>query len=371
MSPFLVLYFQDLGFTGSLIGILVGVPRLVTLVGGPAWSGIADVTSQHRRILILALVGTALSAGAMLITENFWAMMVLVCLFALFMAPVMPLVDNAVLDLLGAQRNAYGQQRLWGTIGWGASTAALGIVTQHWGLRWMFYAYLLLIGIALVFVLRLKIPSVSLSTPFRKGLAVMMANRLMVVLMVTVFLLGLFGAMVRSYIVLHLGALGASRTVIGWAMTLGVVGELPIFFLGDRLLRQWGARGLMGFSALIFAAQAFLFALIEAPYLMLPAQMLHGPSFSAMLMARVSYAKTLAPKGMGATAQAVLGALGGGFSGALGAALGGVLYDAVGGAALFALSGLGGLVALGVFWVGSRQGAGVKGEVQRQTGLQD
>jgi len=35
--PFLVLYYQDLKFTGAQIGLLTGIPPLITLFAAPLW----------------------------------------------------------------------------------------------------------------------------------------------------------------------------------------------------------------------------------------------------------------------------------------------------------------------------------------------
>jgi len=349
ISPFLVLFFEHLGFSGTRIGVLVGIPRLVALVGGPAWSVLADATHQHRRLLAGSICGTLAVVLGMAIAHDFWVFVVLMGLFALCMAPVTPLVDNAVLDLLGDRRDAYGRQRLWGTIGWGVSTAALGYVTERFGLSWIFGAYLSLMSVALFLALRLPISKPTMGTAFWYGVRALVGNRMLLMLAVTVFLLGMCSAMVRSYLLLHLGALGASRSLIGWAMTLGVVGELPVFFFGGGMLRRWGPRGLMLVAIGIFTVQAGLFSVIGSPWLILPVQMLHGPSFSALLTSRVAYAKKLAPPGLGTTAQSLLGAIAGGLSGAAGVAVGGVVYDTVGGVGLFQLAALGSGVALVFF----------------------
>ena len=101
LSPFLVLYYQQLGFSGRQIGLLTGLPPLVTLVSSTLWSGAADATQQHRWVLALALCGTLGAVLALSFTSRFIYLIPVVGLYAFFLAPVTPLVDNAVLDMLG------------------------------------------------------------------------------------------------------------------------------------------------------------------------------------------------------------------------------------------------------------------------------
>ena len=42
ISPFLVLYYQELGFSGTQIGLLTGVSPLVTFFSATLWTGLAD-----------------------------------------------------------------------------------------------------------------------------------------------------------------------------------------------------------------------------------------------------------------------------------------------------------------------------------------
>jgi PPP family 3-phenylpropionic acid transporter len=42
--PFLVLYYQSLGFSGAQIGLLSGLTPLVIMIGAPFWTGLADKT---------------------------------------------------------------------------------------------------------------------------------------------------------------------------------------------------------------------------------------------------------------------------------------------------------------------------------------
>ena len=83
--------------------------------------------------------------------------------------------------------------------------------------------------------------------------------------------------------------------------------------------------------------------------------MLHGPSFSTQLTARIAYAKEIAPEGMGATAQGILSGVSAGLAASCGAVLGGVLYDSVGAVIAFRLASAGALLGLCFFMIVGRR----------------
>ncbi|MCJ7549478.1 MAG: MFS transporter, partial [Anaerolineae bacterium] len=60
-SPFLVLYFSELGLDGRQIGVLRGIAPLITVVAAPLWSALADATRRHKLVRMGAIVGSWLA----------------------------------------------------------------------------------------------------------------------------------------------------------------------------------------------------------------------------------------------------------------------------------------------------------------------
>ncbi|MBK6433511.1 MFS transporter [Candidatus Amarolinea dominans] len=103
--PFLALYYAQNGMSASQIGLLSGLLPLVTLVSAPLWGGLADATQRHRPVLLLAMAGSIVAVAALSQTSGLRWLIPLVILNAFFLAPVIPLVDNTVLTMLGDRRS--------------------------------------------------------------------------------------------------------------------------------------------------------------------------------------------------------------------------------------------------------------------------
>jgi len=179
---------------------------------------------------------------------------------------------------------------------------------------------------------------VSLQSSFFKSFRLLMRNPQWRVLILTVFIVEISRAIVRNFLFLHLNDLNAGRDLMGWSLMFATLGELPVFFFAERMLKSWGPRGLLTFSIAASVIQALLFSMIGATWLVLPFQLLHGPAFSAGHVARINYAREVAPPGLGATAQGILASVGMGLAGSSGALIGGVLYDAVGAPTAFRIA---------------------------------
>jgi PPP family 3-phenylpropionic acid transporter len=357
LMPFLSLYYAQLGLSGRQIGLLAGLLPLITIIVAPVWGALADTTRRHGRLLTLAIGGTLLSVLALSRATSMVGLLPIVVVYALFSAPIIPLVDNTVVAMLGERRDEYGKQRLWGAVGWGIAAPVAGQLIDRSGLGWAFYGYLALMFGGMVASTRLPVSHASIGGQFRTGLRSLATNRPWMAFLFTT-LIGFVGlAMAISFLFLYLDDLGADKTLMGLSLTVATLSELPVWFFSDRLLRRWGARGTLALSLLACAGQAFAYSFMRTPWLVLPIQLLHGPAFSAMWAAGVSYASEMAPEGMGATAQGVFAGVAMGLRSALGAFLGGLLYDGLGPTLMFRWGGVSALVGLLLFALaGRRQG---------------
>ncbi|MCX8066339.1 MAG: MFS transporter, partial [Anaerolineae bacterium] len=165
--PFLPLYYQEIGLTGTQIGLLAGLFPLLSWVSAPAWGALADRTGQHR-LLLGVMIGGAIGFALILpVLRTFLGLILVVALFSFFFAPIMPVVDNITLQTLETRKESYGQIRLWGAVGWGVAAPIVGQLAESGGILWSFWAYAALLGFGLLFVL--CIPSVQRKGPSSRG----------------------------------------------------------------------------------------------------------------------------------------------------------------------------------------------------------
>ncbi len=353
LLPFLTLYYRESGLSGAQIGLLAGISPIITWLAAPLWGALADGTQKHRIVLIMAIIGTMCMVALLSLASGLWWLLPIVVGYSFFFAPIMPLVDNSVLDLLGERRALYGRQRVWGAIGWGVSGAAAGALVDRFGLGISFYSFLFIFAIALYISTRLEISGGTIGQPFWQGIKTMASNRPLLVFLISVLTASLGSGLVQNYIFLYLSDLGASKTLMGVSQTVSTLSEMPVFFFSAVLLRRFGARGLLLFSLTAYVIRLFAYTLLPPVWLVLPINLLHGATFSALWVAGVSYANEVAPKGMGATTQGLFTGMTMGLGAAGGALLGGTMYDTLGPVVMFRTAGTCVLVGLIFFaWAG-------------------
>jgi PPP family 3-phenylpropionic acid transporter len=355
LMPYLPLHYREIGLSGAQIGLLAGLSPIITWIAAPFWGALADSTRQHRAILTVTMVGSmcmvALLSGA---TGLLW-LLPIVAANAFFMAPMMPLVDNSLMEQLGERRYLYGRQRMWGSIGWGIAAAGAGLLVDYFGLSFSFYAYLLFMALGLVISYRMVVSGGPIGKPFWTSVGILTKNRALLIFLISVLFAGIGSSLVHNYLFLYLADLGASTTLMGLSQTVATFSEVPVFLLSAVLLRKIGARGLLLLSLAAYVVRLLAYAYLMPPvWVVLPIAMLHGLTFSALWVAGVSYANEVAPQGMGATAQGLFTGMSMGLGSALGALLGGALYDNFGPVVLMQTAAMIVLVGLLFFAVAGR-----------------
>ena len=346
LIPFFVIFYQTLGFNGTQIGLLTGVPPLITLVCAPLGTALADSTHRHKLIMGLGLASAVVMAILLPAFASFAVVFAIIALYNIFISPVGSLADSATMTMLGDEKAKYGRIRLGGTIGWGVFAPIAGVFVQNYGLNiafWMFAAIML----ANLFV--------SQNFDFGKhedhassngGMKTLLTNRKWIFFLLASFVGGLGAFSVASYLYPYMAELGATKTQMGIASFVATATELPIFFFGNRLVKRFGSQRLFLSALALMGVRSLLFAGASVSWMVYVIQALGGMMFPAMWLAGVSYAEENAPIGLKSTAQGLFSAMSFGFGSAVGGFIGGILLESMGGRSMFMVLGVVILVSL-------------------------
>lgn len=340
LFPFLPLYYQELGLSGSQIGILAGISPLISMVGMPFWTGIADATRRHKGMLSFAIIGAVVMVFIVSQITVFLWLIPLIALYAFFTAPIFSLADSATMHALGERRERYGRVRIWGTAGWGLTAPLIGEIIERSGIQWAFWGYIILMLAGLFIALSLTFDASHTGNSFSSSMRSLLSNRRWMFFLLMVFVSGVGLAAINNYLFIYMEALGASKTLMGLALTVSTLSELPVMFFGDRLLKRFGPRGLLGLAMGVIGVRLLLYSATSLPWVIMAIQLIHGLTFPAVYIAGVSYADHNAPLGLKATAQGMFGSALMGFGAAAGGLLGGILLEQGGPHSMYRIIGL-------------------------------
>lgn len=347
-QPFIVVYFQEFGLSGPQISLLAGITPLVILIAAPFWTGLADAKMRHRLILSLNILVTTTLAVIFPMVKVFTLMIPLVIIFALFGAPIISFSDSATMSMLADKKDLYGRVRLGGSIGWGILAPVAGMVIDKYDIRWVFWGYSLLMFITLFICQKFTFGQPVEQSSVRGDARKVLADRRWGIFMALAFVGGVAFMVVNTYFAPYMNELGITKTTVGFALTIATLSELPVFFFANTLLKRFTARSLFMLGLLITGLRIILYGVLNFQAGILIFQLLNGLTFPLVWVAGVSYANELAPQGMKATGQGLLGAMVFGIGAAIGGMVGGLLLGSIHGQATFLIIGIFVLVGEGV-----------------------
>lgn len=350
LYPYLPVYYRQLGLGGEQIGILTAAVPLINLVSGPLWGWLADSRQRHKQVLIISLVSVAIFGVLLALPRSFLGLLVVIVPLALFLSPIVPILDSSVLQSLGEHRDRYGRIRLWGAIGWGICAPLAGRLAEKVGLQGLFIVFGALMGLSALLAARQPVRS-TLMRPLGAGaLSLFWADPRWRAFLFTAFSGGVILSVISNFLFLFLQDLGASQSLLGFSLTVATVSEVSLLYVSSGLLKRWSPQWLMMAGLILFAVRALLYSFISQPWMAMPIQLMHGLTYALMWVSGVSYAGMMAPPGLNATAQGLFSSAIMGVGMVVGSLLGGFLLAHVGAIWMFRItSGVGVLGAL-ILW---------------------
>ena len=348
LMPNFILYYQGLGFSGIQIGLIAGMAPLITMVGAPFWTGLADAKRIHKLIMSLALLMSVLLACIFPLVSGLLPVILLVGVYSFFTSPLLSLGDSATMTMLAGAKEMYGRMRLGGTIGFGLAAILAGIILQSYGIQWAFWGFAFLMFLAFFVSLKFKYETRVADGSIKWDLHWVLTDRRWLFFLILAFFGGLAFTTINSYLFPYMEELGFSKTTMGIALTITTLGELPILFFSNRLIKRFGAYGLFLLGVTITGMRLLLYAIFNTTAGILIFQLLNGMTFPLMWVAGVSYADEKAPPGMKSTAQGLFGAMLIGIGSATGGFLGGIMLGSIGGRWMYFILGSLVLVCVGL-----------------------
>ena len=351
LFPYWVLYYQGLGFTGAQIGLLFALSPLIFMVGAPFWTGVADTTHRHKLVMGLTLLVSIGLAAVFPFARTFAPVLLMSLVYSFMLSPANSFADTATMTMLGNQKDMYGRVRLGGTIGWGIVASVAGVVIEKYGMNFAFWLYAALMFVAFLVSRKFTFNHVKQSVSLKHGMRDLFSNRRFVLFLAIAFVCGMALTSINMYLSAYMAELGFGESIIGVALSIGIVAEFPALFFADRMLAKLKPHGMLILSMLATMARLFLYATLTTKTGVLVFQLINGITFASLWVAGVSYVNEIAPPGLSATAQGIFGATVFGFGSAAAGFLGAILLERVGGARMYAVFGVLMLAALVVYLV--------------------
>ena len=340
-------YLEEIGLSGTQMGIIGFVIPMCTIIAQPLWGLLADWKGISKLILyvsaIVGALGVLMYPLAPFTSAAFAVVIVATAIYAIFRAPMTPIANALVLST-GA---SYEGVRVYGSISFGIAGVVIGYLIGIFETSLIFFIYAGGMGVIVALLAFLPVddpgmPDRDLSLASIRPLL----TRQFVLLLTAAFLLGVMTPAGAAFFSVYVRAVGHPDAITGVAWLMKTIAEAIVFLYIAR--RGAGSyRTLMAIGGLLYASTYVVLWTTGAVAPVIAAQLLLGAGYALFNLASVNLAHALSPPGLKSTAQSLL-MVGGSSAGLAVGELGtGRLLDLVGAQEMYGvLAILGVVVAL-------------------------
>jgi len=257
----------------------------------------SQVKNPSRLITALRLLAlmTCLFAAGFWVGEQWMWLLTVMIGFNLFFSPLVPLSDALAATWTQQIGLAYGPVRLWGSLAFVISSALTGVLVSAWSSN----AILMLLSTGVISMLAgmMLTPVTQPQGHERQGPAgggwqewrALLRENAVWRFMLCVTLLQGAHAAYYGFSAIWWQESGYSASTVGYLWSLGVVAEIVVFAMSNRLFRRWSARDLLLLSGICALIRWGLMGATTALPLLIVAQILHCGSFTVCHLAAMRF----------------------------------------------------------------------------------
>lgn len=357
--PFRSRYFDMQGFDSFTIGVSASLLGVMTIVAPYFWANLAERFETKNNVLIAGVVLSAVFVFSSLQATSVWMLLISMAIYAACWNAILPQTETLTLALTSQGKGDYSRIRLWGSMGYMALVVSVGYGVEWFGV-WIIQP-VIMVFMALLMIAVIRIPRVSndhAGRAHREPLRQHFWQRPVLIFMSAAVLVTVSHSPYYTFFDLYMRQLGYSASASGWLVTLGVLAEIGIFMLANRIIQRWRFAIILQMALIVSAVRWVLLAtLAESLWVLLIVQLFHAVSFGLMHSLAMHFVHNKFPDSQRGRAQGIYTALTYGVGGAIGNVLAGHLWqDGVGSSATFMMSGMACVIAFSLVYTLWRRG---------------
>ena len=152
--PYLSLYYDNIGLTGTQIGTLNSVRSALSFISAIIIAFLSDVLRRRKLVFILCILGMILLLAIFPAMASFITILPVIALYSALQTPNIAILDQETLAILENPRD-YSKVRVGGSFGVGVITLLTGLIVYWPGIPFtiIFLLHIILLLILLLLVL--------------------------------------------------------------------------------------------------------------------------------------------------------------------------------------------------------------------------
>ena len=324
VSPFLSLYFDDLGFTAIQISLLMSMLQITRIMGPMFWGWLSDLRQERIGIMrITALVSLVVYLGIFYF-QTFTALMIWMFVLNIISSSLTPLGEAATVHALqksNSFESRYGKLRLWGSIGFMVAVFVGGYWFEHFGIDTLPAIGLLLLVLVTLTTFKLWEPPLEQKKLERGQLRSILKKPEVMWFLSSAFWMIFAHSSLYVFYSLYLQNLGYGKQIIGLFWMVGVGAEVVYFYFQKKAYQFFSPNRIIGLTFALGVVRFLVIAWIPEFWPLLIVQLFHAGTFAAHHSASIKIMQEWFHGPTQARGQALYATVAYGFGGTVGGLL--------------------------------------------------
>lgn len=324
---FLPLFFLDLGFNASQIGLLYSIGPIISIFSNMIIGFVSDKKQTIIKIVRLLYAIQFIAIGLLHEFNTFSIVCLIMTLFYFCYTTINPLNDSLIILSSRVTNKPYALIRLFGSLGFALSAYFFGVILKSIGTSHTINLMLITLFISFLFTFFIKDYHEHKDSGIKlKELLLLLKQRHVFLFFTFLFLISTAHRMYEGFLAVTLRDLGASESVIGLAWLVSATSEIPILFLLGKYGHKFKEMPLIIFASIMYALRMYLVSIIQDPNMIIFTQLMHSITFGIYFSTVIRYLQILFPDKYRASGQAIYTIVWMGFSGTISGLVGGNIY---------------------------------------------
>lgn len=283
----LPVYLANIGKTPAELSFIISASSCFSLVVGPLVGYLCDSTHHPRLISGILMACIALLSVLFALCTQTWTLFLLQGAIMSFYGATMPISEQ----LASGSPYRYGVLRIWGTIGYAIGAQAAGIILQSFPPSTLFVLVAITAILDTFAYAWAGNPSAQTHRPIvtsqetakPKLTSLLQSPYFLLYLFISFFVMGCSNVN-NIYLPLLLDHMGVATGVVGTALSVGTLVELPVILFSNKFMDRFSSKTLLIAITGIFTIQYLFYGLSGSPWVVIAALVLLKAISTTLLM---------------------------------------------------------------------------------------
>ncbi|TFG83246.1 MAG: MFS transporter [Erysipelotrichales bacterium] len=266
-------YLNHVGYSASQRGVILAGMSLVGIFGQFLFGFLSDKYRTVKKFYYGTLVALVLFSGSVYAVSGniFYYHLITVAFTGGLFQIVVGLLDAWTLEINPYLVLHYGKIRAFGALGWAIGAPITALIVNQWGYDKIGWVNVLITLVTFAISWTLKD---AVKIPHKQGIHLADIKQLIrrkeyIVLVSMLFMINIIASADMYTVIDKILLLGGTNAQVSMKWSLQAIVELPLFFLGARLLIRYGGKKLILFAIVMYFIRFLGYAWANTPTLLI------------------------------------------------------------------------------------------------------